>query len=330
MEYILKKDEHKTVTVREVQKQLLGILEAIDSICKKKNIPYFLDWGTALGAYRHHGFIPWDDDLDISIKREDYERFVQAMKELPDSFVAQCFELDSRYNVVGPAMKIRKKGTFIRERNKLLMNKCPCDGIFIDVFVYNHVSSNLVVDGFFHAIECVLLGMIVGLENFNFNPKILKRSFIAFARFYGKICKNSPYVGIELTWNFSLFHLPRYRKEDIFPLSECMFEDKMYPVVQHLPNQLEQTYGKDYMTPKRPIFSGDKSQHIVDINLEDDQGSIAYKKYIKRKGILLRGCFLAFVFLMIAIYLLNETSFLLLGVAFVIVGATLLFIMNQK
>ena len=70
----------------------LEVLSEIDKICKKHNIKYFADWGTLLAAVRHEGFIPWDDDLDITMKREDYCRFMEiAQTELPEGFSAYNF-----------------------------------------------------------------------------------------------------------------------------------------------------------------------------------------------------------------------------------------------
>lgn len=71
----------------------MKVLQEIDRICQKYNIPYFADWGTLLGAVRHGGFIPWDDDLDITMKRPDYERFLQVAKtELSNGFSIFTYE----------------------------------------------------------------------------------------------------------------------------------------------------------------------------------------------------------------------------------------------
>lgn len=71
----------------------LEVLLAIDEVCKKHGIQYFADWGTFLGAVRHGGFIPWDDDLDIVMKRKDYKRFLEvASKELPEGYFVQTYE----------------------------------------------------------------------------------------------------------------------------------------------------------------------------------------------------------------------------------------------
>ncbi|MBR3834112.1 MAG: LicD family protein [Lachnospiraceae bacterium] len=71
----------------------LHILSEIDRICRKYNITYFADWGTLLGTIRHGGYVPWDDDLDICMKREDYNRFRQvADRELPKEFAIHDYE----------------------------------------------------------------------------------------------------------------------------------------------------------------------------------------------------------------------------------------------
>ena len=66
----------------------IEVLEEIGKVCQKYNIQYFSSWGTLLGAVRHNGFIPWDDDIDITMKREDLRKFLAVAKqELPEEYV---------------------------------------------------------------------------------------------------------------------------------------------------------------------------------------------------------------------------------------------------
>ena len=81
--------------LRACQLKQLAILEAIHAICQRHNIPYWLDGGTLLGAVRHGGFIPWDDDIDIAMHKADMQRFVEvAQKELPKGLIVQSPLID--------------------------------------------------------------------------------------------------------------------------------------------------------------------------------------------------------------------------------------------
>ncbi|CAH0438739.1 Conserved hypothetical protein [Clostridium neonatale] len=74
-------DEYVDLGLRDAQKLMTEILKEVHKICEKHNIKYFLDAGTLIGAVRHKGFIPWDDDLDIGMLREDYRKFLEIAKK---------------------------------------------------------------------------------------------------------------------------------------------------------------------------------------------------------------------------------------------------------
>lgn len=79
--------------VKQAWAAQLQVLDVIDTICRKHGITYFADWGTILGTVRHGGYVPWDDDMDICMKREDYTRFKEAAKtELPKDFRIHDYE----------------------------------------------------------------------------------------------------------------------------------------------------------------------------------------------------------------------------------------------
>ncbi|MBO5554187.1 MAG: LicD family protein, partial [Solobacterium sp.] len=89
MDYILKENsDGSVVTVHDVQVVLLEMMKDIGALCRENNIPYFLSGGSALGAVRHGGFIPWDDDADFFMMKEDFLRFVEVMKK-QDKYVFQ-------------------------------------------------------------------------------------------------------------------------------------------------------------------------------------------------------------------------------------------------
>ena len=84
-EEYFKGEEREGFYVEEMMKRAwaaqIEVLEIIDRFCKKYQMQYFADWGTLLGAVRHKGFIPWDDDIDIVMKRADYNRFMRIFNE---------------------------------------------------------------------------------------------------------------------------------------------------------------------------------------------------------------------------------------------------------
>lgn len=116
---------------KRVWQKELEILVKIQEICKKYNITYFAEGGTLLGAVRHKGFIPWDDDIDISMRRDDYNRFLEiAKKEIKYPLFVQSFETERRFAF--DMIKIRNTETTAYTPNEAC-NECN-KGIFVDIF----------------------------------------------------------------------------------------------------------------------------------------------------------------------------------------------------
>jgi lipopolysaccharide cholinephosphotransferase len=119
----------------------MEVLSEITKICKKYKISYFAEWGTLLGAVRHKGFIPWDDDLDIGMLREDYNRFIQvAQKELPPGYkLATLHNWDNYYEYL--ARVVNEEHIRIDEAFLSKHHGCPyvCG---IDIFPLDYVPKN--------------------------------------------------------------------------------------------------------------------------------------------------------------------------------------------
>ena len=272
--YVLKtRSDGSQITVRDLQLVLLEMMKDIDAICQKNQITYLLSAGSALGAIRHKGFIPWDDDMDIAMSVDDYDRFVEVLKkELPsDKYLFHCFQTNDKYNVLIPAMKIRKRNTYVKEVNTLLENRCKeegkdSDGVFIDVFIYDSCSKNKVIDLPFRLFNILLMPIIVLVDNIGINPKFLKRCFVNNARLYGRLNEKSNYTGFDLTWTFRSPLRPyMFKKNDIYPVRYVEFEDTKLPVANNTHAYLCAIFNDSYM--QFPDVKHRFAKHTVDIEI---------------------------------------------------------------
>ncbi|MCB1828331.1 MAG: LicD family protein, partial [Coxiellaceae bacterium] len=129
--------------LRQAQLVMLRMLKIFDHICKKHKLTYWLEAGTLLGAVRHHGFIPWDDDLDVSMLRKDYERFIRlAPDELPSDIFMQTEKSDPGYFNPAVPLKLRDKNSLLIEPHEV-EDKHIHQGIFIDIFPYDTVPEKV-------------------------------------------------------------------------------------------------------------------------------------------------------------------------------------------
>lgn len=124
--------------LNKLHNEQLQILLKFDKFCKSNSIDYFLEGGTALGAMRHKGFIPWDDDIDVGMFREDYDRLLDICAELPDEL-----KLRTSSNTRGFApmfAKLCRKGT-VFSTQETVDSKFDQE-IFIDIFVYDSLVKD--------------------------------------------------------------------------------------------------------------------------------------------------------------------------------------------
>lgn len=269
-EFLLKEKKDGTkIMVRDVQLALLEMMKDIDKICRDNNIEYCLTGGSTLGAYLYKGFIPWDDDLDIAMMRKDYKKFIKALEKDLDKekYTFHCFEKNKKYDVTWPYMKIRKKNTYIKEVNKLLPNRCDdCNGIFIDVFIYDYMAKSTILDLPLRLCNSVLMPVIIFFENLKLNPIPLKWLYRFNAKLYGKIFYGSKYIGDDLTWTYRNPMTPlRYEKAKMFPAVLTPFEDTMLPVPNDTRDYLIRHWTERCLTPLPPEKR--KPGHVFDISL---------------------------------------------------------------
>ena len=127
----------------KIHRTELDIMREIDRICRKHNLTYFLAYGTLLGAVRHKGFIPWDEDMDIMMPREDYEQFLKvASDELPLHLMIDSYPQNPRY--FNPFAKVRNRNTLFAIR--ALQNYDGPQGLWIDIFPMDYADERCVED----------------------------------------------------------------------------------------------------------------------------------------------------------------------------------------
>ncbi len=281
-DYILKEfPDGSKVTVRELQLEVLTIMDEIDRVCRKNKIEYCLIAGSALGICNYGGFIPWDDDMDVAIPRKDWLRFIEAMKkDLGKDFYFDCYEIDSKYNPIsGPTMKVRKRGTYIEEVNFLLKNRCKRgDGIFVDVIIYDNVSENKFIDELNRTVIKIVLPFIVLFDNLHINPIPLKKFVRWFSNRYSRRNENSKFVSqpISVPWEKFLKE-PVFLKEDVYPIKEYDFEGRKYYSYNHIEKVMTKWYGSNCLKKWNgkeweetwPIEKR-SPKHVKDINLHGE------------------------------------------------------------
>jgi len=234
--------------LRACQLKQLSILKVIDGICKKHDISYWLDGGTLLGAVRHNGFIPWDDDIDIAMDYQDMKRFAQiAPDELPKGLFLQSPETDP--NIKEQMVKIRDLNSLYIEKGDNFVADYV-KGVYVDIFPFEShpdipkawikklakgiTKSNSIL----HHPHTYSFRAFA--EFFWFGSKII--IYQAIWKLFKLVCKSSHYANIPTMNGYGITH----ERETVLPLSIIKFEDTEFPA-PHDPDQyLRNIYG-NYM-----------------------------------------------------------------------------------
>lgn len=253
----------ESLTLKEIQNETLKLLLIFDSICKKINVQYFLMWGSLIGVIRHKGFIPWDDDLDVMMKRKDFDKLIKYL----NSHDLGNIKLASRENTKNYEYNIPRiyNSNFIYKTT--LKNQKEIElGIFIDIYpLDNYGNSKKNVNIIYKKIHKYKRNYYIYIGNFH-NEKQPKKFLMSIQHkllnwiYQDNYCKkienktqailkkytsdNDRYVGVA-TWDSNI--KPYYFKKELF--NEIIyqdFENIVVPIPKQFDEILKSTYG-DYM-----------------------------------------------------------------------------------
>ena len=264
---------------------LFDLLVKFDEVCKKHNINYFLCGGTLLGAVRHKGFIPWDDDIDVMIFREDYNKLLSFKDEFKEPYFFQCYDTDLNYYQT--ISKIRNSNT--TAFNKITGYEGFNQGIFLDIFNLD----NFVYEGAKDRFETVRrLALDIGTysrinnPNLDDNNKARVKDYLArhvdpdetykkiqeIIKQFNNIHTNDIFISESTINNFETYI---FKRNDFSNAFDVEFEGYFFPAPIGYDNILKTAFG-DYMSlPPIEKRGVDHSSFIFDPD-------IPYKKFMKK------------------------------------------------
>lgn len=252
--------------LRQLQLLQLKCLIELDRICREHNISYFLGGGTLLGAVRHHGFIPWDDDIDVMMTRENFDRFAQiAPKAAGEAFFFQNVVTDPCYH--SPFAKLRLKDTIFMTP---FSSRFPDmhNEIFIDIFAHDAAPKNVKLAKLH--IFFTLLARSMVFHKWENTPLQFYGKWKAVCRIMSIVMRHCSMLRLEkwercvmTFWNkrntgFLYDGMGEHTRHGVFPASildesiKMEFEGYWFPVPVRYDAYLQFSYGEDYMRWPRP------------------------------------------------------------------------------
>lgn len=251
--------------LRKAQLRMLDILVEIDKICTKHNIDYWLDYGTLLGAVRHSGFIPWDDDLDIGVLRKDYKRLLTILeKELPEQYFVQNRKNEKHYPY-GWSKIVDKKSTIVSVEEVSVES----NGLFIDVFPLEkgnlHIKKGI---EFFYGRAFRRIRMY-GHKNIKVTIPEYILSLLAWPIVSLIVVLirsiSSLFFNKNLIYSYGIGLMKSHSIAAVFPLKKIQFEGKTFRCPNNNDIYLAETYGNYMKIPNE----ADRQIHFNDIKFLD-------------------------------------------------------------
>jgi len=264
----------KRLTLDEVKRIKLHILVEVADFCNRHHIKYWLDWGTLLGAIRHKGFIPWDDDIDISMLREDYDRFIAEFASSTGYYKLCCPENDddayTAFAKVADLRTVNQITTISTQRRHLNIDvfcydTCPEIGYeelferrdyYQNIFKFN----NLTPRSKYYSNKRILLNYI------RYFPSVIHSNHWLLMQ----IVKNAKSCASEtsgLVAHFLGVGRKLYEKRSFDKTIQVDFEGLKFAAPEDYDRHLTITYG-DYMTPPPPEQRG--STHLFEAFWDDE------------------------------------------------------------
>ena len=247
------KSNFKKLDIDEIKEVELGVMDYIHNICREKGINYSLAYGSLLGAVRHRGFIPWDDDLDIALKRDQYDKLYQAILEDNNSiYKVVSWENDSRYPY--PFYRVYDSRTVYE--NNYIQNDIEL-GICVDVFPfddYKDVNKEITKLDMYRRLSVYTL---YGIRNKEAGIKNIIRYLMLVAfrltrvKTWNKKLNDCSKVPVNSEYIDYLMESKKYStKIDAKALDQVVefkFEDRVYNIPTDYDHILTTIYGADYM-----------------------------------------------------------------------------------
>lgn len=178
-------EQHTGMTAH--QTLLLEMLKDIDIVCKRRRISYQLFAGTALGAVRHHGFIPWDDDVDIIMSRSEYERFFkEAAKDFDETLYFAQQEHSAHWPM--PYSKLRRNNTTCIEKYYPKDLKTH-QGVYVDIFPCDNLSDCTLMRKIQFCVSKIIIAKSLYARGYETNS-VIKKLFM-------QVCRMFPLKGLK-------------------------------------------------------------------------------------------------------------------------------------